>query len=72
MELFLTFATAEDTIREIENQVLHTVLYTVIFCGVGQHESKFREKSKHTLLKSKSEKTEEEIKQEIYGKEERM
>jgi hypothetical protein len=35
MGLFLTFATAENTIREIENQVLHTLLYTVIFCGLG-------------------------------------
>jgi len=71
MGLFLTFATAENTIREIENQVLHTLLYTVIFCGFGELRSKFRETSQE-LLKSKSENTEEEIRQEIYRKEERV
>jgi len=58
MGLFLTFATAEDKILEIGNQVFHIVLYTVIFCGVGELGSKLRETSQHKMLKGKSEKTE--------------
>jgi len=58
MGIFLTFATAEDTILEIGNQVFHIVLYTAIFCGVGELGSKLRDTSKRTMLKGKSEKTE--------------
>lgn len=58
MGLYLTFTTAEYTIREIGNQVFHIVLYTAIFCGVGELGSKFLETPQHTLLKGKSEKTE--------------
>jgi hypothetical protein len=58
MGLFLNFATAKDMILEIGNQIFLIVLYTVIFCGVGELGSKLRETSQHTMLKGESEKKE--------------
>ena len=40
-----------------EPSTFHIVLYTVIFCGVGELGSKFRQTAQHTLLKGKSVKT---------------